>query len=137
MEQVRSGAIPYTKLDALHLTMLQKILPRFKMARIEWSVQCSQTSRFRSPTSGSARNRTRSHASSHRMRWICGKVRVQARLAAVAKAVECVAGIGVTDGQTRQRLDRTISMYTGGSFKFAEFSYQRMTNRRITQSLSY
>jgi 2-haloacid dehalogenase len=29
MEEVRSGRIPYTKLDVLHRQMLQKILPRF------------------------------------------------------------------------------------------------------------
>jgi 2-haloacid dehalogenase len=39
MEQVRSGAIPYTKLDVLHLRMLQKILPKFGMEGIKSSVQ--------------------------------------------------------------------------------------------------
>lgn len=29
MEEVRSGRIPYTKLDVLHRRTLQKILPRF------------------------------------------------------------------------------------------------------------
>jgi 2-haloacid dehalogenase len=39
MEQVRSGAIPYTKLDVLHLQMLQRILPSFGLEKISPSVQ--------------------------------------------------------------------------------------------------
>ncbi len=39
MEQVRSGAIPYTKLDVLHLQMLQRILPSFGLEKIAPSVQ--------------------------------------------------------------------------------------------------
>jgi len=31
MEEVRAGRVPYTKLDALHRQMLQKILPRFSL----------------------------------------------------------------------------------------------------------
>jgi 2-haloacid dehalogenase len=39
MEQVRSGAIPYAKLDVLHLRMLQRILPSFGLESIAPSVQ--------------------------------------------------------------------------------------------------
>jgi 2-haloacid dehalogenase len=39
MEQVRSGAIPYAKLDVLHLQMLHKILPAFGLENIVPSVQ--------------------------------------------------------------------------------------------------
>jgi 2-haloacid dehalogenase len=39
MEQVRSGAIPYEKLDVLHLRMLQTILPAFGLERIATSVR--------------------------------------------------------------------------------------------------
>src|ERR1700722_19469869 len=39
MEQVRSGAIPYAKLDVLHLQMLQRILPWFGLEKIAPSVQ--------------------------------------------------------------------------------------------------
>jgi 2-haloacid dehalogenase len=39
MEQVRSGAIPYAKLDVLHLQMLQRILPSFGLDQIAPSVQ--------------------------------------------------------------------------------------------------
>jgi len=35
MEEVRSGRIPYTKLDVLHRRMLQKILPRFGLEKLE------------------------------------------------------------------------------------------------------
>ena len=35
MEAVRSGAIPYTKLDVLHRRTLQTILPRFGLERLE------------------------------------------------------------------------------------------------------
>jgi 2-haloacid dehalogenase len=39
MEQVRSGAIPYAKLDVLHLRMLQRILPAFGLELIAPGVQ--------------------------------------------------------------------------------------------------
>src|ERR1700689_108589 len=39
LEQVRSGAIPYAKLDVLHLQMLQRILPSFGLDKIAPSVQ--------------------------------------------------------------------------------------------------
>jgi len=39
MEQVRSGAIPYAKLDVLHLQMLKRILPSFGLEKIPPSVQ--------------------------------------------------------------------------------------------------
>jgi 2-haloacid dehalogenase len=39
MEPVRSGAMPFAKLDALHLQMLQNILPSFGLERISTSVQ--------------------------------------------------------------------------------------------------
>lgn len=35
MEEVRSGRIPYTKLDVLHRRMLQKILPQFGLEKLE------------------------------------------------------------------------------------------------------
>jgi 2-haloacid dehalogenase len=35
MEEVRSGRSPYTKLDILHRRMLQKILPRFGLEKLE------------------------------------------------------------------------------------------------------
>jgi 2-haloacid dehalogenase len=35
MEEVRSGRIPYTKLDVLHRRMLQKILPRFGLEKLD------------------------------------------------------------------------------------------------------
>lgn len=35
MEEVRSGRIPYTKLDVLHRRMLQKVLPRFGLDKLE------------------------------------------------------------------------------------------------------
>src|ERR1700732_2038970 len=35
MEGVRSGRIPYTKLDVLHRRMLQKILPRFGLEKLD------------------------------------------------------------------------------------------------------
>jgi len=35
MEQVRSGAIPFCKLDALHLHNLERILPRFGVASLD------------------------------------------------------------------------------------------------------
>src|SRR5882762_1843728 len=35
MEEVRSGRIPYTKLDVLHRRMLQKILPRFGLEKLK------------------------------------------------------------------------------------------------------
>src|SRR5271156_4930012 len=38
MEQVRSGASAYAKLDVLHLQMLQKILPLFGLEKIAPSV---------------------------------------------------------------------------------------------------
>jgi len=38
MEEVRSGRIPYTKLDVLHRQMLQKILPRFGLEELEDAV---------------------------------------------------------------------------------------------------
>jgi 2-haloacid dehalogenase len=34
MEEVRSGRVPYTKLDVLHLQMLQKVLPRFGVVEL-------------------------------------------------------------------------------------------------------
>jgi 2-haloacid dehalogenase len=34
MEQVRSGAVPYAKLDVLHLQMLRRILPSFGLEKI-------------------------------------------------------------------------------------------------------
>jgi len=34
MEEIRSGRLPYTKLDALHRQTLQKILPRFGVATV-------------------------------------------------------------------------------------------------------
>jgi 2-haloacid dehalogenase len=34
MEEVRSGRIPYTKLDILHRRMLQKILPQFRLEKL-------------------------------------------------------------------------------------------------------
>ena len=34
MEEIRSGRLPYTKLDVLHRQMLQKILPRFGIEKI-------------------------------------------------------------------------------------------------------
>jgi 2-haloacid dehalogenase len=37
MEEVRSGRIPYTKLDVLHRRMLQKILPRFGLEKLDAS----------------------------------------------------------------------------------------------------
>lgn len=37
MEEVRSGRIPYIKLDLLHRRMLQKILPRFGLEKLESS----------------------------------------------------------------------------------------------------
>jgi 2-haloacid dehalogenase len=37
MEEVRSGRIPYTKLDVLHRRMLQKILPRFGLEKLDVS----------------------------------------------------------------------------------------------------
>jgi 2-haloacid dehalogenase len=37
MEEVRSGRIPYAKLDALHRQMLQKILPQFGLDKIQES----------------------------------------------------------------------------------------------------
>jgi len=39
MEQVRSGAIPYAKLDVLHLQMLRRILPAFGLENIAPSMQ--------------------------------------------------------------------------------------------------
>jgi 2-haloacid dehalogenase len=39
LEQVRSGAIPYARLDVLHLQMLQRILPWFRLEKIAPSVQ--------------------------------------------------------------------------------------------------
>jgi 2-haloacid dehalogenase len=39
MEQVRSGAIPYAKLDVLHLRMLRRVLPSFGLEKIAPSVQ--------------------------------------------------------------------------------------------------
>ena len=39
MEQVRSGAIPYAKLDVLHLQTLQRILPTFGLDKIAPTVQ--------------------------------------------------------------------------------------------------
>jgi 2-haloacid dehalogenase len=39
MEQVRCGAIPYAKLDVLHLRMLQRILPSFALEKIPLPVQ--------------------------------------------------------------------------------------------------
>jgi 2-haloacid dehalogenase len=38
MEEVRSGRIPYTKLDVLHRRMLQTILPRFGLEKLDASV---------------------------------------------------------------------------------------------------
>jgi 2-haloacid dehalogenase len=38
MEQVRSGRIPYTRLDVLHRRMLQKILPHFGLERLDAAV---------------------------------------------------------------------------------------------------
>jgi len=35
MEEVRSGRIPYTKLDVLHRQMLQKILPHFGLEKLD------------------------------------------------------------------------------------------------------
>jgi 2-haloacid dehalogenase len=35
LEEVRSGRIPYTKLDVLHRRMLQKILPRFGLEKLD------------------------------------------------------------------------------------------------------
>ena len=35
MEEVRSGRTPYTKLDVLHRRMLQKILPRFGLEKLD------------------------------------------------------------------------------------------------------
>jgi 2-haloacid dehalogenase len=35
MEEVRSGRIPYTKLDVLHRQMLQNILPRFGLEKLD------------------------------------------------------------------------------------------------------
>lgn len=35
MEEVRAGRIPYTKLDVLHRRMLQKILPRFGLEKLD------------------------------------------------------------------------------------------------------
>jgi 2-haloacid dehalogenase len=35
MEEVRSGRIPYTKLDVLHRRMLQTILPRFRLEKLD------------------------------------------------------------------------------------------------------
>jgi 2-haloacid dehalogenase len=35
LEEVRSGRIPYTKLDVLHRRMLQKILPQFGLEKLE------------------------------------------------------------------------------------------------------
>jgi 2-haloacid dehalogenase len=43
MEQVRSGAIPYAKLDVLHLQMLQRVLPAFGLENIAPSVQAQLT----------------------------------------------------------------------------------------------
>jgi 2-haloacid dehalogenase len=37
MEEVRSGRIPYTKLDVLHRQMLQKILPQFGLDKLQES----------------------------------------------------------------------------------------------------
>jgi 2-haloacid dehalogenase len=37
MEEVRSGRIPYTKLDILHRQMLQKILPQFGLEKLKES----------------------------------------------------------------------------------------------------
>jgi 2-haloacid dehalogenase len=37
MEEVRSGRIPYTKLDVLHRQMLQKILPQFGLDKLQAS----------------------------------------------------------------------------------------------------
>jgi 2-haloacid dehalogenase len=39
MEEVRSGRIPYTKLDVLHRRMLQKILPRFGLEKLDAAAQ--------------------------------------------------------------------------------------------------
>jgi len=39
MEQVRSGAIPYAKLDVLHLQMLRRVLPSFGLEKIAPSAQ--------------------------------------------------------------------------------------------------
>ena len=38
MEEVRSGRIPYTKLDVLHRRMLLQILPRFGLERLDGAV---------------------------------------------------------------------------------------------------
>jgi 2-haloacid dehalogenase len=37
MEEVRSGRIPYTKLDVVHRRMLQKVLPRFGLEKLDAS----------------------------------------------------------------------------------------------------
>src|SRR5882757_2091764 len=37
MEEVRSGRIPYTKLDVLHRRMLRRILPRFGLEKLDAS----------------------------------------------------------------------------------------------------
>jgi 2-haloacid dehalogenase len=38
MEEVRSGRIPYTRLDVLHRQMLQKIVPRFGLEKLDDTV---------------------------------------------------------------------------------------------------
>jgi 2-haloacid dehalogenase len=43
MEPVRSGVIPYVKLDVLHLQTLQRILPSFGLEKIAPSVQAQLT----------------------------------------------------------------------------------------------